>query len=182
MKSQDEEFERFLQLNRDLIRDARFRGHDRRNGRELADLEILAGFQHYGAATCLIDFTYNPLVALWFACKPESDNPSKKCCSCNQKPKISPIAGKVVAVRPNDFREFREITLDSLQKGILMNFSRDNEGNMCVRGFINGNLGIRTTVFSRSNLFFYLGFSKLIRIAIQNASLTGVARKKFGSL
>jgi tetratricopeptide (TPR) repeat protein len=125
----DEEFERFLQLNRDLIRDARFRGHDRRNGRELADLEILAGFQHYGAATCLIDFTYNPLVALWFACKPESDNPSKKCCSCNQKPKISPIAGKVVAVRPNDFREFREITLDSLQKKID-ELLADNEGNV----------------------------------------------------
>ena len=125
----DEEFERFLQLNRDLIRDARFRGHDRRNERESADLEILAEFQHYGAATCLIDFTYNPLVALWFACKPESDNPSKKCCSCKQKSKVSPIAGKVVAVRPNDFREFREITLDSLPKKIDKLFA-DNEGNV----------------------------------------------------
>ena len=125
----DEEFERFLQLNRDLIRDARFRGHDRKNERELADLEILAEFQHYGAATCLIDFTYNPLVALWFACKPESDNPSKKCCSCKQKSKVLPIAGKVVAVRPNDFREFREITLDSLPKKIDALFA-DNEGNV----------------------------------------------------
>ena len=106
-ESLDEEFQRFLQLNKDMINDARFRRHDRRNERELADLEILAEFQHYGAATCLIDFTYNPLVALWFACKPEIDTDS-----------ASPIDGKVVAVCPNDFTEFREITLKSLKKEI----------------------------------------------------------------
>ena len=32
------------------------------------DLELLAQLQHQGAATGLIDFTSNPLVALWFAC------------------------------------------------------------------------------------------------------------------
>ena len=128
-ETSDEEFERFLQLNRDMINDARFRGHDRRSDRELADLEILTEFQHYGAATCLIDFTYNPLVALWFACKPESDKSSKKCCSCKQKSKVSPIAGKVVAVRPNDSIEFREITLKSLKKKIDY-FFRDNKNNI----------------------------------------------------
>ena len=124
-ESADEEFERFLQLNRDLIKEARFRGHDRKNGRELEDLEVLAEFQHYEAATCLIDFTYNPLVALWFACKQESDNASKgcckcsqKCCLCEQKSKASPVHGRVVAVRPNDSTEFREITLKLLKKEI----------------------------------------------------------------
>ncbi len=34
------------------------------------DLGILTQLQHYGAATSLIDFTSNPLVALWFACLP----------------------------------------------------------------------------------------------------------------
>ena len=125
----DEDFERFLQLNRDMISDARFRGHDWKNGRKLNDLEVLAEFQHYGAATCLIDFTYNPLVALWFACKPESDNSSKKCCPCNQRLKVSPIAGKVVAVCPNDSIEFREITLKSLKKKINY-FFRDNKNNI----------------------------------------------------
>ena len=38
-------------------------------GHPLSDLELLAELQHYGAATCLTDFTYNFLVALWFACK-----------------------------------------------------------------------------------------------------------------
>ena len=33
------------------------------------DLGILAQLQHMGAATSLIDFSDNPLIALWFACK-----------------------------------------------------------------------------------------------------------------
>ncbi|MDA8041517.1 MAG: FRG domain-containing protein [Pirellulales bacterium] len=43
-----------------------FRAHE---GNELSDLKLLARLQHHGAATCLIDFTQNPLVALWFACQ-----------------------------------------------------------------------------------------------------------------
>ncbi|MDD9973252.1 MAG: tetratricopeptide repeat protein [Candidatus Poribacteria bacterium] len=107
---QEGDFEKFLQINKDLIRDARFRGHDRKNGRKLKDLEVLAEFQHYGAATFLMDFTYNALVALWFACKESSKDSSKD--------------GKVVAVPPNDPKfigrtgEFSIITLDSLGKKI----------------------------------------------------------------
>ena len=107
---QDGDFEKFLQINRDLIIDARFRGHDRKNGRKLEDLEVLAEFQHYGAATFLMDFTYNALVALWFACKKSSGNVPKD--------------GKVVAVPPNDPKftdqtgEFSIITLDSLEEDI----------------------------------------------------------------
>ena len=32
------------------------------------DLEILGDLQHNGAATCLVDFSKNLLVSLWFAC------------------------------------------------------------------------------------------------------------------
>jgi len=35
---------------------------------DASDLEFLAHLQHQGAATGLIDFTRQPLVALWFAC------------------------------------------------------------------------------------------------------------------
>ena len=107
---QDGDFEKFLQINKDLIREARYRGHDRKNGRKLKDLEVLAEFQHYGAATFLMDFSYNALVALWFACKESSKDSSKD--------------GKVVAVPPNDPKfigrteEFSVITLDSLGKKI----------------------------------------------------------------
>ena len=38
------------------------------------DLGVLAQLQHNGAATSLIDFSDNPLVALWFACQ-KSSNP-----------------------------------------------------------------------------------------------------------
>lgn len=36
------------------------------------ELEVLAQLQHHGAATGLIDFTTEPLVALWFACNEHS--------------------------------------------------------------------------------------------------------------
>ena len=35
-------------------------------GRKLSDVELLAKLQHYGAATRLLDFTKNVLIALWF--------------------------------------------------------------------------------------------------------------------
>lgn len=116
-EEQDGDFEIFLQLNKNLINEARFRGHDRKNGRKLEDLEVLAEFQHYGAATFLMDFTYNALVALWFACKEGSNGNSKD--------------GKIVAVNPNDpkfiqgTQEFKIITLDLLEKQID-EFSLDN--------------------------------------------------------
>ena len=40
------------------------------------DLGILAQLQHNGSATSLIDFSANPLVALWFACKTSSKSDS----------------------------------------------------------------------------------------------------------
>ena len=54
-----------------LVKPARTRGFGLDNGRTLADLEILAKLQHFGAATGLLDFTYSPLIALWFACQKE---------------------------------------------------------------------------------------------------------------
>lgn len=53
----------------ELLAPARMDGYGTKDGRELSDLELLAELQHFGAATCLIDFTTNSLAALWFACK-----------------------------------------------------------------------------------------------------------------
>jgi tetratricopeptide (TPR) repeat protein len=44
------------------------------------DISILAQLQHNYAKTILIDYTYNPLAALWFAC--DSDNTNEKVDGC----------------------------------------------------------------------------------------------------
>lgn len=49
-----------------LIEQASHKGYHFLNGRVLADLELLARLQHHGAATRLIDFSKNVLVALFF--------------------------------------------------------------------------------------------------------------------
>lgn len=59
----------FIRAVRNLINLAKREKHHRKDGHEMSDLELLAELQHYGAATCLMDFTRSPLVALWFACQ-----------------------------------------------------------------------------------------------------------------
>ena len=103
-ESKDVKFEKFVQINRGLIEDVRLRDLDRKDGRELRDLEILAELQHSRAATCLIDFTYNSLIALYFACDQNSDNASE--------------CGKVVAVHTGQGHRFREVTLKLLKEDI----------------------------------------------------------------
>ncbi|EPO4109224.1 FRG domain-containing protein [Enterobacter cloacae] len=59
----------------ELLRKARHKGYGYEEGRRLADFEVLAKLQHHGAATRLIDFSRNMLVALWFACQSEKGKP-----------------------------------------------------------------------------------------------------------
>ena len=115
-KEEDRDFENFFQINKSLIRDARLLGYDERNGRELRDLEILAELQHFGAATCLIDFTYSAQVALWFACQLDAKTSQD----------LPPPNGRVFAVRSKSSR-FKEITPKMLKEGIAY-FLQGNEG------------------------------------------------------
>ena len=101
----------FLQINKDLIADARLQGHGEKDGRVLGDLEILAQLQHFGAATCLIDFTRNAQVALYFACQKDLKWEKRA-----QDSENAPD-GKVYAVS-NDKKRFEKITSDSLRKSI----------------------------------------------------------------
>lgn len=110
-KEDGRSFEKFLQINRDLITDTRLRGHGEKDGRKLGDLEILAQLQHFGAATCLIDFTRNAQVALYFAC--QRDHKWEK----NTQDSGNPPDGKVYAVR-SDPLKVKKVTPDLLNKKI----------------------------------------------------------------
>ena len=60
----------YINYHRDtLIEPARTRGFGSESGRRLSDLEVLAKLQHFGAPTGLLDFSWSPLAALWFACE-----------------------------------------------------------------------------------------------------------------
>lgn len=94
---------KLLEINQELIDKARGLGHDHREGRQLTDLELLAELQHFGAATCLIDFSRNALVALWFACQTSSDRKAN---------------GKVFAVNCDDTVRLKTVNPELMKKDI----------------------------------------------------------------
>ena len=69
---------KLLKITKELIDNARSLGHDRNEGQPRSDLELLAHLQHYGAATCLMDFTRDVMVALWMACQQSTKERDKK--------------------------------------------------------------------------------------------------------
>ena len=87
-------------LTKVLIEPARSEGYAHQHNRELNDLELLAKLQHNGAATCLIDFTANFHIALWFACADDKTD------------------GKVFVVNRGDTQNFKEVTLERAKEGI----------------------------------------------------------------
>ena len=107
----ERDFEKFLNINKDLIRTARQRGYDRKDGTEWSDLEILVELQHYGAATCLIDFSYSAQIALWFACRPfQKKDENSELQNINKPPH-----GKV-SVMQMKRSKFTEITPDFMNE------------------------------------------------------------------
>ncbi|MGG0309550.1 FRG domain-containing protein [Priestia megaterium] len=66
--SQDEEVKEKDIMNYELtlLKQAKHKGFGYSEGRKLSDFELLAKLQHHGAATRLVDFSKNCLVALWF--------------------------------------------------------------------------------------------------------------------
>jgi len=56
-----------------LIKRTRHKGYGNNDGISISDMELLAKLQHHGAATRLVDFSKNILVALWFCIDSEPD-------------------------------------------------------------------------------------------------------------
>ena len=96
-----------------MIEKARSLGHDQRDGQQLSDLELLAELQHFGAATCLIDFTRSALVALWFACQQGSQREAN---------------GKVCAVRHDDMVRLKTVNSELINKDIDYFLEQDGNG------------------------------------------------------
>ena len=84
-----------------LIKPARTNGFDIDNGYRISDLQLLAKLQHFEAATGLLDFTWNSLVALWFACK---DNEN-----CD---------GKVFVINLRDPLRFRQVPNETEKQSV----------------------------------------------------------------
>lgn len=120
---------KLLKINQELIDKARLLGHDQLSGERLSDLALLAELQHFRAATCLIDFTRNALVALWFACEQiATTESSEKNKNTDGKDKVEETDGKVYAVRIDDPTRFRTITSELLDKDIDYFFVEDENG------------------------------------------------------
>ena len=102
-----------LKINKDLIEKARSLGHDQKDAQQLSDLELLAELQHFGAATCLIDFSRSALVALWFACQQGSRGGAN---------------GKVYAVRHDDMVRLKTVNPDLITKDIDYFLTPDENG------------------------------------------------------
>lgn len=86
-----------------------------------SDLELLAKLQHFGAATALLDFTWNQLVALWFACQPakkkkiEKEN-EKETAREAEKDTEEETPGKVFAVNLNNQQNFLRIPYEQTKE------------------------------------------------------------------
>ena len=93
-----------------LLDNASLRGFREQQGRSHTDLELLAELQHHGAATCLIDFTTNALIALWFACQEKSEQ-----------------AGKVVAMTTDNTERYSIVSYRDLEKPIEEFLYKDNK-------------------------------------------------------
>ena len=94
---------KLLKINKSLIEKAKSLGHDQKDRQQLSDLEILAELQHFGAATCLIDFSRSALVALWFACQQGTKGDAN---------------GKVFVVRHDDMVRLKTVNPELIKKEI----------------------------------------------------------------
>ncbi len=105
---------KLLDINKELLEKARMLGHNQGNEGPLSDLELLAKLQHYGAATCLIDFSRNTLIALWFACQKNDGNKQAD--------------GKVSAIRYDDILVFKTVDTKKAAEDIDSFFKQKKVG------------------------------------------------------
>ena len=103
----DESPNRLLQINKEMIDVANLHRHGWKNDKPMSDLILLSELQHIGAATCLIDFTKNPQVALWMAARDSSKGP---------------VDGKVYAVDISSHLIFKPVSVKDSESKFISDF------------------------------------------------------------
>ena len=107
-----------LKYTEDLLRRAKDKHLHQQTGKaDFFDLELLAELQHHGAATCLIDFTKDPLIALWFACQEDTDTQNRD---------RDREDGMVIAMPTKDTSKFRQVKSATSTENIYQ-FQRVNQ-------------------------------------------------------
>ncbi|CAC9463219.1 hypothetical protein [uncultured Gammaproteobacteria bacterium] len=123
-KQQQPTQQQFQDYHETLINDAKSYHYHKE---KLSDLELLLELQHYGAATGLVDFSRDFLIALWFAAH---DNKGKN--------------GKVFVLNINDIVKFSE-----LQKG-------EKIFDECEKlQFVNNNFKSNNRIFAQKGVFVF---------------------------
>lgn len=140
-EEQKDEFYDLLQTNLALISDSRHQRQDHKDGRQLTDLELLAELQHFGAATCLVDFTRSALVALWFACQKDSSD--------------SPKDGAVAVLQTDGVEPLRTVSDQTLDESLNYFFELDRDLKYLLYqwhpGFQNNRIIAQQSVFVFGN-------------------------------
>ncbi len=79
-----------------------------------SDFELLSKMQHFGLETRLLDFTRNPLVALYFACKEDNEkNPGRVVCTLDESsPQSLELIERVCGLYR--YSDYNDITLKDL--------------------------------------------------------------------
>ena len=99
----------------DLLKKARNRRFDRKEGVKLHALEILADLQQNGAATCLMDFTRDSLIGLWFACQSQESHEGDE----DGKVVALSLYGTTKISEPTDESAFLEVSTPKSQEGVV---------------------------------------------------------------
>lgn len=103
-----------------LLDQATHKGYRYYNGRELYDFELLGRLQHHGAATRLVDFSRNALIALWFCV---NENKSTTGLLLGISTYNTPLVGHENELRREDYNS----VIDECEKdGIIYNWEPPN--------------------------------------------------------
>ena len=97
-----------------LVSDFRMKGFgvSKDKNRRLYDLELLGDLRHYGAPSCLLDFTSDFLIALWFACEDSNKEYTDKngkifILNCYETDRFSVVSSKNIKKKIGKFFDDR---------------------------------------------------------------------------